>query len=140
MGKSARCGRVRGLTRFLGRIRDYGRKRQTKNDHRRERATTNWVYFKQPCLETESANTHHAPSNQAIVQEATESLRAAIADSSEFASWIGFEALQQGLDLQTAINIVHEIEAGHYTLDDLFIASQTKSSSGVHTRPYWGWG
>ena len=74
-----------------------------------------------------------ASSNQAIVQDATVALRAAIAGSTEFASWIGFEAVQQGLDLQTAINIVHEIEAGHYTLDDLFIASQTKTLSAIPT-------
>ena len=74
-----------------------------------------------------------AASNQAIVQDATVALRAAITDSTEFAKWIGFEAVQQGLDLQTAINIVHEIEAGHYTLDDLFIASQTKTFSAIPT-------
>ena len=74
-----------------------------------------------------------AASNQAVVQEATTALTGAIADSSDFASWIGFMSFQQDGDLQKALDIVEAIESGNFALNDLFIAAQSKTEAGVPT-------
>jgi hypothetical protein len=78
-------------------------------------------------------------SNQTVVQHATEALTTAIHDSSTFASWVGWEAYQGGATLEQAIAIVNEIEAGHYSLNDLFNSAQSKVSgsyaAGINGEP-----
>ena len=77
-------------------------------------------------------------SNQEVVQTATATLTDAIPNSSYFANWIGYQAYQTFLSdplnlqtdaekLQTALDIVAAIEAGNFTLSDLFLAAQNKT-------------
>ena len=80
-------------------------------------------------------------SNQAVVEAATTVLTDAIADSN-LANWIGYQAYQTFLSdplnletdavkLQTALDIVAAIEAGDFTLSDLFIAAQSKTDVAI---------
>ena len=75
-------------------------------------------------------------SNQVVVEAATTVLTDAIANSN-LANWIGY-SLQTFLSdplnlqtdavkLQTALDIVAAIEAGNFTLSDLFLAAQSKT-------------
>ncbi|QIG47567.1 cadherin-like domain-containing protein [Nordella sp. HKS 07] len=67
-------------------------------------------------------------SNQTVVEHATTALRAAIDGSSDFASWVGWEYLQKNPgNFQMALDIVKAIDEGKYSLDDLFIAAQSKT-------------
>ena len=76
-------------------------------------------------------------SNQEVIEVATTALTDAIANSN-LANWIGYQAYQTFLSdplnlqtdavkLQTALDIVAAIEAGNFTLSDLFVAAQNKT-------------
>src|SRR6188474_2749849 len=72
-------------------------------------------------------------SNQVVVQHATSALTDAITGNSTFASWIGWEAYQNGATLEDAIAIANAVEAGEFSLNDLFIAAQSKTAAGIPT-------
>ena len=81
-------------------------------------------------------------SNQEVVEAATTALTDAIKNSNSFANWIGYQAYQTFLSdplnlqtdavkLQTALDIVAAIEAGSFTLSDLFLAAQNKTGAEI---------
>ncbi len=71
-------------------------------------------------------------SQQAVEKEAAATLTAAIKASADFASWIGWEYLQNHpSDLATALKIEASVKAGQFTLDDLCNAAQFKSMTAV---------
>ena len=75
-------------------------------------------------------------SNQAVVEHATSALTTLrITGNSTFASWIGWEALQNGATLEDAIAIANAVEAGEFSLNNLFIAAQSKTG-GRNTDGY----